>query len=224
MDFIFMLTHGDRTVPDCLRLLDTALENGIGHIGFKDIGVDPATLAELARRMREAGVTSYLEVVSETPRASLQSARMALDIGVQRLLGGTEVEATLALLAGSGIGYYPFPGFPVGHPTDLGGMAEDVAGHCRRFRELGCAGADLLAYRATDDDPLALVAAARAALPGAELVVAGSIDSPARIAALAAAGVDAFTIGSAVIDGSFAPGEADVAGRLRAVMDACRAF
>ena len=211
-------------MPGRLRLLDIALEAGIRHVGCKDIGAEPRTLAELARRMREAGATSYLEVVSETAQASLGSARMALEIGVDRLLGGTEVEATLALLAGSGIGYYPFPGFPAGHPTDLGGKAEDVASHCRRFCELGCAGADLLAYRATDDDPLALIAAARAALPDAELVVAGSIDSPERIAALAAAGVDAFTIGSAVIDGSFAPGETDVAGRLRAVLDACRSL
>jgi hypothetical protein len=39
---------------------------------------------------------------------------------------------------------------------------------------MGCAGIDLLAYRATDAEPLDLVRAARAATSG-RLVVAGSI-------------------------------------------------
>jgi hypothetical protein len=123
---------------------------------------------------------------------------------VDRLLGGTDVEPILDLLAGSGIGYYPFPGRPEGHPTCLGGTPETVADDCRRFARLGCAGVDLLAYRATEADPLALVRAARAETPG-QVVVAGSVNSPSRIRALRAAGADAFTIGSAAFDGSFAP-------------------
>ena len=69
----------------------------------------------------------------------------------------------------------------------------------------GCAGCDLLAYRATDADPISLVRAARAALGDGRLVVAGSVNTPARIRAIDAAGADAFTIGSALFDGSFAP-------------------
>src|SRR3546814_6596401 len=65
-------------------------------------------------------------------------------------------------------------------------------------------GVDLLAYRATEADPLELVRAARRATRGT-LVVAGSIDSLARIRALAQAGVNAFTIGSAAFDGAFSP-------------------
>ena len=217
-----MLTQGDRTVPDCLSAVDVAIGAGLRHVGFKDVGADPATLAELSRRLRAAGVTSYLEVVSETPEASLRSARMAVEIGVDRLLGGTEVAPTLALLEGTGIRYYPFAGFPEGHPTRLGGSPADVAGHCREFVAQGCAGVDLLAWRATEAEPLALVGAARAALGDAALVVAGSIDSPARIAELAAAGVDAFTIGSAVFDGSFAPGVESLEARLAAVLESCR--
>jgi pentose-5-phosphate-3-epimerase len=56
-----------------------------------------------------------------------------------------------------------------------------------------------------DADPLALIRAARAALGRAQLVVAGSIASRERIAAVGAAGADGFTIGSAVFDGSYAP-------------------
>lgn len=204
MDFIFMLTWGDQTVENCLEVFDSISDIGLGHVGFKDVGVDRATLAALHGRIQASGAVSYMEVVSTTSEACLGSARVALDLGVNRLLGGFEVAATLELVAGSGIAYYPFPGTPEGHPTRLRGSPEQVAADCRRMERAGCAGADLLAYRAVDAEPMALVEAARAALSG-ELIVAGSIDTPAQIRALAAAGVDAFTIGTAAFDGSFAP-------------------
>ena len=55
------------------------------------------------------------------------------------------------------------------------------------------------------------------------LVVAGSINSAARIAAIRAAGADAFTIGTAAIDASYAPGAGPVEAQLRAVLADCRA-
>ena len=45
MNFIFMLTRQDRTVADCLDVLAQIAPLGLKHIGFKDIGVDPQTLA-----------------------------------------------------------------------------------------------------------------------------------------------------------------------------------
>jgi isopentenyl diphosphate isomerase/L-lactate dehydrogenase-like FMN-dependent dehydrogenase len=44
------------------------------------------------------------------------------------------------------------------------------------------------------------------------------VDGAGRIAALRAAGADAFTIGSAVIDGAFAPGVAGVAAQIREIL------
>jgi hypothetical protein len=220
LDFIFMLTRHDRTVEDCLETLDLVQGLGIGHVGFKDVGVDRDTLHALNRRIRDSGAISYMEVVSASPEAALQSARVAVEIGVDRLMGGTQVPETLAILAGSAIEYLPFPGRPEGHPTRLGGSAADVAADCRRFRELGCFGADLLAFRAVEADPMELVHAARDALDG-YLMVAGSVDSPERIRSLAAAGVDGFTIGSAVFDGSFASRLGATTSQLREVLAAC---
>lgn len=222
MNFIFMLTHGDKTVENCLDVLDEALPLGLEHIGFKDIGVSGEVLYQLNRRIREAGITSYMEVVSETPEACLRSAHVAVELGVDRLLGGTDIAAIMPVLEGSRISYYPFPGFPVDHPTKLGGQPDDIAAHCRTFLAQRAAGVDLLAYRATDADPLDLVRAARAALDGGELIVAGSIDSPAQVEALRAAGVDGFTMGTAVFDGTFEPGSDGVAAQIRAVLDRLR--
>ena len=216
-----MLTRHDRTVEDCLEVLDAIAPIGLGHIGFKDVGVDARTLQALNAGIKATGAASYMEVVSTSRQACLQSARVAVDIGVDHLLGGTEVADIVSILNGSDIGYYPFPGHPSGHPTVLGGAPDDIAGHCRAFVEAGCAGADLLAYRATDADPLALVRAARAALGDARLIVAGSVDSCERIRALDAAGADAFTIGSAVFDGSFSPHKGLLSSRLRDVLACC---
>jgi hypothetical protein len=203
MDFIFMLTRNDATVGHCLAVMDEIAGLGLGHIGFKDIGADLATLRTLNRRIKSLGAVSYLEVVATTDDAALNSARMAVEIGVDRLLGGKLVDETLEILQGTGIGYYPFPGKPIGHPTRLGGTPEDVRADCDMFVRAGCAGADLLAYRATEADPLALTRAARAGLGEKHLICAGGVDSPARIAALREAGCDAFTVGSAAFDLSF---------------------
>ena len=221
MDFVFMLTRADRTIADALDVLDDIRSVGLRHIGFKDVGVEPAVAAELHRRIKQLGATSYLEVVSTSPEACLKSTRLAREIGVDRLLGGTQIDEVMAVLAGSGVQYLPFPGQPFGHPTQLRGSADDVARDCSRFRTRGAAGIDLLAYRAIEADPLALVHAARRATDGT-LLVAGGVATAAQVRALAEAGADAFTVGSAVFDGSFAPHVGSIRSQLKAVLDACR--
>ena len=54
-----------------------------------------------------------------------------------------------------------------------------------------------------------------------ELIVAGSVNSFERIEALRAAGADAFTIGSAIFDGSLSPRAGTLRARLEAVVAAC---
>ncbi|HEY4609411.1 MAG TPA: hypothetical protein VIH06_09410 [Ilumatobacteraceae bacterium] len=219
MDFIFMLTRSDETVLDCLETWDSVQDVGLRHAGFKDVGVDVSTLAELNRRMHERGVITYLEVVSTSTEACLQSARAAVDIGVDRLMGGQEVAATLRLLEETTIQYLPFPGRPTRHPTILGGDAGLVERQCSEFADMGCSGVDLLAYRATDAEPLDLVRAARRGTDG-YLVVAGSVSTARQIDDLRKAGADAFTIGSAVFDGTFSPRKGTVVSQLRDVLDA----
>jgi uncharacterized protein related to proFAR isomerase len=219
VDFVFMLTRADQTVPDCLRVLDEIRPVGLRHIGFKDVGVPADVLRQLVATIRAQGATTYMEVVSTSAEACLNSARVARDIGVERLLGGTQVDEVLDIVRGSATTYHPFPGKPVGHPTKLGGSPADVEADCKRFAAKGCAGVDLLAYRATDADPIELVRAARRATPG-YVLVAGSVATPMQIRALKAAGADAFTVGSAAFDGSFAPTMGSLRSQLEAILDA----
>lgn len=219
-DFIFMLTRQDQTILDSLEVFEEIRTVGLRHVGFKDVGVDVQTLKRLNRVIRNTGAFSYMEVVSTSLEDCLNSARNAREIGVDRLLGGTEAEQVLEVLGDSGIEYLPFPGRPEGHPTNLGGSTDEVEADCRRFAELGCAGVDLLAYRATEDAPLDLIRAARRGTDGF-LVVAGSIDSPERIKAVSEAGADAFTIGTAALEGSFSPRKGSLRSQLRDILAAC---
>ncbi len=221
MDFIFMLTHGDKTVSNCLEVFDEINGVGVSHIGFKDVGVDQDTLKILTRRIKDSGAISYLEVVSTTPEAIRESIKTATDIGIDRVLGGQDIESALAALSNSEATYYPFPGRPVGHPTRLGGSPEDIEADCARYRDAGCPGVDLLAYRANEANPLDLVKAARKGLGDGYLIVAGSIESPERITAIAEAGADAFTIGTAVFDNVFASGGNTIAYQCQEVLKVC---
>ena len=220
MDFILMLTRADRTIEDAEPVADAALELGIRHVGFKDIGASTATMQALVQKIRACGGTSYLEVVSTTSAAIAASLETGRALGVDRILGGTDL-AVAARVLGNLAGYFPFPGEPVGHPTQLRGSPEVVAEHTRCARALGCGGVDLLAYRAIDADPIELVRAARDALAGGRLIVAGSVKSPLQIHALAAAGADAFTIGSAIFDGSFSPTKGAFRDQVLEIFDTC---
>ncbi len=224
MDFIFMLTRDDRTIEDSLDLIDLIRPVGLKHVGFKDVGVSPDILKTLVKSIHATGATSYMEVVSTTPEACLASARIARDLGVNRLLGGTQVDEIMDILDGSGTDYYPFPGRPVGHPTKLGGKPSEVEAQCRDYVAKGCAGCDILAYRATEADPIDLVKAARRGLgPDKYLIVAGAVTSAERIRAVEAAGADAFTIGTAVFNGSYSPTKGSILSQLRDVLADCEA-
>ena len=220
MDFILMLTHADRTIEDAESVADAALELGIRHVGFKDIGASPATMRAIVQKVRACGGTSYLEVASTASGAISTSLETGRALGVDCILGGTDL-AVAANVLGNLAGYFPFPGQPVGHPTQLRGSPEVVAEHTRFARALGCGGVDLLAYRALEADPIELVRAARDALAGGRLIVAGSVNSPRQIHALAAAGADAFTIGSAIFDGSFLPNKSAFRDQVLEIFDTC---
>ena len=90
-----MLTRADKTVEDCLSVLNQVLPLGITHVGFKDVGVDRATLVAANDMIKHVGATSYMEVVSTSTDACLQSARVARDIGVDDFCSRCQVCSNL---------------------------------------------------------------------------------------------------------------------------------
>ncbi|KAA5604087.1 cupin domain-containing protein [Roseospira marina] len=215
--FIFMLTRNDRTVDDPWPLLHTALSLGVRHIGFKDIGLSLDQVTALNRTIKDGGATSYLEVVSLDRDSEIASATAAVEIGVDVLLGGTRVEAVTPILAGTAIQYCPFPGRIAGHPSVLEGTLEEIVASAKALTARETVhGLDLLAYRSHEDVP-ALIQAVCAAVTK-PVYVAGSIDTPERIAALKAAGAAGFTIGTAALDGRYPADATDMASQLAAIL------
>jgi len=204
IEFIFMLTRNDATVPDALEVYRSIRDTPLRSVGFKDVGQPVRVLEALAREMRDDGREVFLEVVSENAEDELRSIDAALEIGVDWLLGGTHVDEALRRLGVRDGGparprYCPFPGRVVGHPSVLEGTMASITESARdlTLRD-GVDGLDLLAYRWSGDVP-ALVRAVVEASAG-PVIAAGSVDSRERIDALAAAGAWGFTIGGAIFD------------------------
>jgi hypothetical protein len=205
-EFIFMLTKNDATVQDALDVYEQIRRTDLRWIGFKDIGVSVETQKELSRRLHADGRTVVLEIVSTVASAELSSVRTGIEIGADVIMGGTNPDAALPLLAGRAVRYFPFPGRVVDHPSILDGSIEEIAaiGAALTSRP-GVAGLDLLAYRHRTADIPSLMRAVVSASSG-PVVVAGSIDSLSQIETVANCGAWGFTIGGAVFDRSLVPG------------------
>ena len=215
--FIFMLTRDDRTVEDAESCLEVALKAGIRHVGFKDVGLPVERLKGLARAIREAGATSYLEVVSLDTDSEVASARAAVDIGVDVLLGGVRAAQVLPVIEGSAIQYFPFPGRIVGHPSILTGSVDEIVDSAVALASLdGVHGLDLLAYRSNLDGEALIQAVCDATAK--PVIVAGSIASPERIRRVRDAGAAGFTIGTAAISGRYPADGEDLGAQLEAIV------
>jgi hypothetical protein len=204
-EFIFMLTRNDETIANARAVYASIADLGLEHVGCKDVGLPKPELAQLIGDIRSHGHTSYLEVVSESDDSMETSARTAIEVKADYVIGGTAVERIQKVIAGTGMKFFPYIGSVVGHPCLLRGSIRDIVEDGKRVEQLGVDGINLLAYRYDGDVP-ELVRSVAAATP-LPLICAGSVDSVERIETLRDLGVWAFTIGTAALDGSFVPGK-----------------
>src|SRR4051794_20939608 len=219
INFIFMLTHSDATVPNALEVLEELRDSGLEYVGFKDVGASAEQLGKITDAAHEQGLEVMLEVVSISAEEERRSLKAALEIGVDWVLGGTNPETGVEILAGADLRYCPFPGTVVGHPSVLEGKIAAIAADAARLTATpGVDGVDLLAYRHATANVQALVEADVAASEG-PVIAAGSVVDFEQIALLARAGVWGFTIGSAIFENRL-PGGPGVPGQVRAVLDA----
>ena len=217
MNFIFMLTHNDSTVPDAAKVYESLRGTALHYIGFKDIGATPEELTVVAEKAHADGLEVMLEVVSTSRESELVSLETGRQIGVDWVMGGTHADDGVRLLAGSGIKYLPFPGRIDGHPSVLLGSIAEISNDARDLTaRAGVFGVDLLAYRSPDQDPIALTRDVVAASAG-PVVVAGSIATAEQIRLVASAGAWGFTIGGAIFEGRL-PGAPDLAGQISEVL------
>lgn len=217
MNFIFMLTQDDTTVPKAAEVYDRVRGTALRYVGFKDIGASPEELAVVADKAHADRLEVMLEVVSTSKSSELASLEAARRIGVDWVLGGTHAEEGVEILHGSGIKYCPFPGKVDGHPSVLQGSMSEIVDDARRLGSLeGVFGLDLLAYRHASLDAVALAREVVKASAG-PVIVAGSISTSEQVKKVASVGAWAFTIGTAIFEGLL-PGGPDLAAQVSEVL------
>ena len=202
-ELIVMLTHHDQTVPNALELFDRTKEYPITHWGFKDVGLPPKEMQTIAKAMKDAGKTAFLEVVSLSEEEGLQGARLAVELGFDILMGTVFYPSIGEYLKDKQIRYYPFPGHVHSHPSILDGTIDEIVAHACELEAYGVQGLDLLTYRYNGQASRLLEQVVQAT--NIPIVSAGSIASFERINEVWEAGAWGFTIGSAFFDQQFVP-------------------
>ena len=198
--FIFMETYNDMTRSDAIKVYKEIRDTKLKFIGFKDIGLPIGQLKELHSMMKKDGRTTFLEVVSASEKDTLQSTKVALELGVDYLIGGTYIDSTLPLIKNTKIKYFPYVGKIVDHPCKLRGSIEEIVNDTKKVKKKGISGINLLAYRYNGDVEQLIEKVSAVGLP---MIVAGSIDSYERVRKMKDMNIWAFTIGGAIFDKKF---------------------
>ncbi|MDK4680522.1 hypothetical protein QEO94_08980 [Kingella negevensis] len=201
LNLVVMLTHNDHTVPNAEEIYAQCEHSQAQFWGFKEKPLPIDTMKRLFKRMKNAGKTTFLEVVEYTEAEGLAGAKTALECGCDILMGTKFHDSINAFCQQNGLKYMPFVGELAERPTVLSGGVSDIIAEAQRYEAKGVYGIDLLGYRYVGD----------AAKLNAELVrslnipvcIAGSVNSYQRLDELKAAQPWAFTIGSAFFDNQF---------------------
>lgn len=198
---IVMLTYNDQTVSNAIEVFDECKDLDVECWGFKDIGLPVEQMKQLIKNMKEAGKSTFLEVVSYDEETCLQAADLAIESEFDYFTGTTYFESVHEVLKKASMKYFPFCGKVSGNPSVLDGSIQEIIDGAKAMEEKGVDGFDLLAYRYTGDaEELARKLISVIKKP---IVLAGSINSFERLDKVKEFNPWGFTIGSAFFDKKF---------------------
>jgi hypothetical protein len=204
LQFIFMLTHHDVTIPDALQVLDEVKDTGLRCIGCKDIGLGFDQYKALFEAFKKHGLESFLEVVTYSEEEHFRGIDLALKIGADNLIGGMPIyiKKTMNYLKQkrAQLRFYPYIGRITGHPCVLEGSVERIITDGKEAHEHGINGINLLLYRYSGNQKKLLEATKDLKSP---LIVAGNVATFEQVEELKQNAVWAFTIGGAILERSF---------------------
>lgn len=202
-EIIIMLTHNDKTVKNAMDVFQSCRDLPANNWGFKDVGIPIDEMIELNKVMKEAGKTTFLEVVTYTEEGCLEGAQLAIDCGFDYLTGTVFFPSIVEKLKGTGIKYFPFAGEVGGSPVALQGSLEDVVADSKKIIAGGADGVDLTAYRFANGDGIELATAVADAIGRDNLMIAGSIGNVERMELMKKLAPLAYTMGGALFDANF---------------------
>ena len=212
---IVMLTHNDKTVTNALEVFERCKDLSVDFWGFKDVGVPKEEMVKIINAMKTAGKTTFLEVVSYSEEECMQGAKLAVELGYDYLMGTVYHQSVFEYLSTQKIKFLPFCGKVSGSPSVLDGTFEEIIDDAKGLLAKGVDGIDLLSFRHADGAGLAQAYCKAIDKP---VVIAGSINSNARLDFINEINPWAFTMGSALFTENFAPGKS-FRENLQAVVD-----
>ena len=206
-ELIFMLTHHDITIPNALDVLEQTRDTGLKFIGSKDIGLSDEKLFELFQNMRDLGMTTFLEVVSNDEKRHFSGVQKAMEIEADYLIGGMPQFAarTLEYLRSmkANLRFFPYVGKIVGHPCKLEGGIDDIVRQGMELARMGADGINLLLYRYSGNVEFLLNGIVKNLKK--DLIVAGNVDSFEKVDQLKKSKIWAFTVGGAILERRIVP-------------------
>lgn len=202
-EIIIMLTHHDVTVKNAAEIFEECKDLPIKFWGFKNVGLPKDEMKALAKAMKDAGKTTFLEVVTYDEASCLDGAQTAIDCGFDCLMGTLYYDSVAKLLKDNNMDYMPFVGKVSGSPSILEGSNEEIIANAKELMAKGITGFDILAYRHVIDGEK--LAREFCVAVDAKICIAGSISSYERIDTMFDIGPWTFTMGSALFDKKFVP-------------------
>ena len=200
-ELVVMLTYNDHTVPNAKEIFEKCSGSRAKFWGFKEDPLPLPEMKELYAAMKDCGKTTSLEVVAYTEEECVNGAKMAVECGVDLLMGTMYFDSINDLCRDNGIKYMPFVGDVYERPSILGGTIDGMIDEALALLDKGVYGIDLLGYRFTGD-PVLLNKRFVKAVP-APVCIAGSVNSYERLDELKDAAPWSFTIGGAFFDKKF---------------------
>ena len=200
-ELVVMLTLNDRTVENAAEIFEQCKDTKAKYWGFKEEPLPLDDMKALYARMRECGKTTGLEVVAYTERECIEGAKMAIECGVDMLLGTMFFDSINEMCKEAGLKYLPFVGEVTERPSILNGTVDSMVAEAKEYLAKGAYGIDLLGYRYTGDaTALNKEFVERVDAP---ICIAGSVNSYERLDELKDANPWSFTIGGAFFENKF---------------------
>ncbi len=199
LHFILMLTERDVTIPDAIEVYETVTGTGLHYVAFKDVGADRGMLEDLTAAVNEDGLLTLLEIADVTEAGQDAGVDLALQLGVDIIVGTWRPESAAVIESVKQSAYFPFLGSLSGSPLQLQGSPADLAAQMSELAaNAGVAGAVLMPYRQKEHSPDELMPSViRAAdLP---ILIAGGVESSEQIMAIDRAGAWGFTMGAGAL-------------------------
>ena len=201
-NLIVMLTHNDKTVLNAYDICEKCKNSKAKFWGFKE---EPLPLDEMKRLysyMKSMGKTTFLEVIAYDEQNGLKGAEMAVECGVDILMGTVFYDSINNFCKENNLKYMPFVGRVSERPSILEGDIDDMIQEANIYISKGAYGIDLLGYRYISGNPIELNKKIVEKI-NAPVCIAGSINSYQRLDEIKEANPWSFTIGGAFFENKF---------------------